>query len=152
MQRSFPSLNFSAPLSAALIAALLAATAGPAMAQSTQNTAPPKAQSVEPGSDVPTTNIPPKRGTQIVEHRDNSGQVSEVEVTAGGSHYTMKPNNQPGNAQTTAIRAPQWTVGQFDLSGKRHASNDAGQNAPTSDAPPPMPEATAADKKASDKK
>jgi hypothetical protein len=103
---------------------------------------PSDAQRIEPGSDVPATNIPPKRGTEIVEHR-NGGQVTEVEVTAGGSHYSMKPNNQPGNAQTNSIRAPQWKVGEFDLSGKRRAGNEAGQNTPTTaDAPPPpMPAA-----------
>jgi hypothetical protein len=129
-----------------LFAFLLAAHAGLAAAQaqstqqSTQNQAPPKLERVEPGSDVPATTIPPKRGTQIVEKRDNSGQVTEVEVTAGGSHYYMKPNTQPGNAQTNAIRAPQWKMGEFDLSGRRRATNEAGQNAPTTaDAPPPPP-------------
>lgn len=146
MQRSFSSLKLSAPL----LAILLAASAGQAMAQqsqstqpapqSNQNATPPaNVQRIEPGSDVPATNIPPKRGTEIVEHR-NGGQVTEVEVTAGGSHYYMKPNNQPGNAQTNAIRAPQWKVGEFDLSGKRRASNEAGQNTPTTaEAPPPPP-------------
>jgi hypothetical protein len=151
MPRSFSSLKFSAPLCAVLLATL----AGPAAAQSaqsgqsapsgqaTRNQAPPQnVQRIEPGSDVPATNIPPKRGTEIVEHR-NGGQVTEVEVTAGGSHYSMKPNNQPGNAQTNSIRAPQWKVGEFDLSGKRRAGNEAGQNTPTTaDAPPPpMPAA-----------
>lgn len=147
MQRSFSSLKLSAPL----LAVLLAASAGQVAAQqsqatqpaqqSNQNTTPPaNVQRIEPGSDVPATNIPPKRGTEIVEHRNNSGQVTEVEVTAGGSHYYMKPNNQPGNAQTSAIRAPQWKVGEFDLSGKRRATNEAGQNTPTTaEAPPPPP-------------
>jgi hypothetical protein len=136
MPRSFSSLKFSLPL----LAALLAAVGGQAMAQQSQNqTPPPNTQRIEPGSDVPATNIPPKRGTQIVEHRDG-GQVTEVEVTAGGSHYYMKPNNQPGNAQTNSIRAPQWKVGEFDLTGKRHATDAGGQNtAPTADAPPPPP-------------
>ena len=112
--------------------------------QPTPSQAPPKLQTVEPGSDIPATNIPPKRGTQIVEKRDDSGQVTEVEVTAGGSHYTMKPNNLPGNAAHgsvtgNAIRAPQWKVGEFDLSGKRRAVSDTGQNAPTAEAPPPPP-------------
>ena len=136
MPRFFPSLKSSTPL----LAVLLAVAAGHAMAQQSQNQAPPpNTQRIEPGSDVPATNIPPKRGTEIIEHR-NGGQVTEVEVTAGGSHYYMKPNNQPGNAQTTAIRAPQWKVGEFDLSGKRRAGNEAGQNTPTTaDAPPPPP-------------
>jgi len=145
MPRSFSTLKLLAPLCAALLATL----AGPAAAQSTRNQAPPpNTQRIEPGSDVPATNIPPKRGTEIIEHR-NGGQVTEVEVTAGGSHYSMKPNNQPGNAQTNSIRAPQWKVGEFDLSGKRRAANEAGQNVPTTaDAPPPpMPAAAGPDKK-----
>jgi hypothetical protein len=141
MPRSFSSLKLSMPL----FAVMLAAAAGQAAAQQGTPQPPPNqkppanVQRIEPGSDVPATNIPPKRGTEIVEHR-NGGQVTEVEVTAGGSHYYMKPNNQPGNAQTNAIRAPQWKVGEFDLSGKRRAGNDAGQNTPTTaDAPPPPP-------------
>jgi hypothetical protein len=145
MPRSFSSLKLSMPPLAALIAIMLAASAGQAAAQQGTPQPPPNqkppanVQRIEPGSDVPATNIPPKRGTEIVEHR-NGGQVTEVEVTAGGSHYYMKPNNQPGNAQTNAIRAPQWKVGEFDLSGKRRAGNDAGQNTPAAaDAPPPPP-------------
>jgi len=125
-----------------LLALCLAAYAGVAAAQtgqSAQNQAPPQLERIEPGSDVPAVNIPPKRGTEIKETRVG-GQVTEVEVTAGGSHYYMKPNTQPGNAQTNSIRAPQWKVGEFDLSGKRRATNEAGQNVPTTaDAPPPPP-------------
>jgi hypothetical protein len=100
---------------------------------------------VEPGSDVPASNIPSRTRTQITESRDNSGQVTEVQVNSMGSHYTMKPNNPPGNAVPgsvtgNTIRAPQWTVGEFDLSGKRRAANEAGTNVPaTADAPPPPP-------------
>jgi hypothetical protein len=37
-------------------------------------------------------------------------------------------------------RAPQWKVGEFDLSRKRRAANDTGTNVPTAaDAPPPPP-------------
>lgn len=142
MPRSFSTLKLSMPLSAALLAlAAGQAAAQQGSSQPARNQTPPaNVQRIEPGSDVPATNIPPKRGTEITEHRNNSGQVTEVEVTAGGSHYYMRPNNQPGNAQTTAIRAPQWKVGEFDLSGKRRAGNEAGQNTPTTaDAPPPPP-------------
>jgi hemolysin activation/secretion protein len=144
------------------LALLLAASAGPALAQqsaqqaapqaaqqqpapqSTQNQAPPKLERVEPGSDVPATTIPSRTRTQIKETRDG-GQVTEVEVNSSGSHYYMKPNNPPGNAVPgsvtgNTIRAPQWKVGEFDLSGKRKAANETGGNAPTAaDAPPPPP-------------
>lgn len=138
------------PSRLAILTLALAAQSGLALAQqsaapqSTQNQAPPKLETVEPGSDIPATNIPPKRGTQIQEKRTDGGQVTEVEVTAGGSHYTMKPNNLPGNAVPGSVTGnqvtgPQWTVGTFDLSGKRRATNATGQNVPTADAPPPPP-------------
>jgi hypothetical protein len=138
---------------AALLALATQAGLAAAQQQATQPTpspAPPKLERIEPGSDIPATTIPPKRGTEIKETREG-GQVTEVEVTTpGGSHYYMKPNAQPGNAQTNAIRAPQWKVGEFDLSGKRKATSESGTNAPTTaDAPPPppMPATTAPEKK-----
>jgi len=126
-----------------LLALLLAAQAGAALAQQSgtqapPNQAPPKLERIEPGSDVPATAILPKRGTTINETRDG-GQVTEVEVTSGGSHYYMKPNSQPGNAQTNSIRAPQWKVGEFDLSGKRKATSDSTPAAADVPPPPPMP-------------
>lgn len=137
-----------------LLALLLAAQAGFASAQqstpqsaqpvpqSNQNQAPPKLERVEPGSDTPATNIPSRTRTQIKETRDG-GQVTEVEVNSSGSHYYMKPNTPPGNAVPgsatgNSIRAPQWKVGEFDLSGKRKAAADT--NAPAAaDVPPPPP-------------
>jgi len=142
------------PLLASCLTLLLAAQAGlasaqqsaqqPAPPQSAQNQAPPKLERVEPGSDVPASNIPSRQRTQITETRDG-GQVTEVEVKSSGSHYYMKPNNPPGNAVPgsvtgNTIRAPQWKVGEFDLTGKRRAANAAGTNVPTTaDAPPPPP-------------
>jgi hypothetical protein len=150
MPRSPSRLSLLAPS----LALLLAAAAGPALAQqsaqqpvpqSTQNQAPPRQlERVEPGSDVPATTIPSRTRTQNNETRDG-GQVTEVEVNSSGSHYYMKPNNPPGNAVPgsvtgNTIRAPQWKVGEFDLSSKRKAANETGGNAPTAaDAPPPPP-------------
>jgi hypothetical protein len=154
MPRSLSRRTFTAPLLAApLFAVLFAGHAGLALAQqqtqpapqSTQNRQPPaNVQSVEPGADTPATNIPTRRGTQIVEHRDNGGQVSSVDVTSGGSHYTMQPNNPAGNAVPGSVtgnqvRGATWTVGTFDLSGKRHGNSDSGTNAPAADVPPPPP-------------
>jgi hypothetical protein len=110
--------------------------------QTAPNQAPPKLERVEPGSDVPASTIPSRTRTQIKETRDG-GQVTEVEVNSSGSHYYMKPNNPAGNAQPGTVtgervRAPQWKVGEFDLSGKRKAASDS--TAPTpADAPPPPP-------------
>jgi hypothetical protein len=140
MPRTSSRLSLLAPS----LALLLAAQSGLASAQqSTQNQAPPKLERVEPGSDVPATTIPPRATTTIKETRDR-GQVTEVEVNSHGSHYTLKPNNPPGNAVPGTvtgndIRAPQWKVGEFDLSGKRKAAAETGTNVPTADAPPPPP-------------
>jgi hypothetical protein len=153
-----PRTPFRLPLLAPCLALLLAAQAGQALAQqpaqqaqSTQNQAPPRLERVEPGSDVPATNIPSRTRTQITERRDG-GQVTEVEVNSSGSHYTMKPNTPPGNAvpgsNANSIRAPQWKVGEFDLSGKRKTAAEAGTNTPVAaDVPPPPPLPASAEKK-----
>jgi hypothetical protein len=152
-----PRIPSRLPLLAPCLTLLLAAQAGSALAQqaaqpqSTQNQAPPKLERVEPGSDVPATTIPSRTRTQITERRDG-GQVTEVEVNSSGSHYTMKPNTPPGNAvpgsNANSIRAPQWKVGEFDLSGKRRAAAEAGTNTPAAaDVPPPPPMPASAEKK-----
>jgi hypothetical protein len=104
---------------------------------------PPPLERIEPGSDVPATTIPPRPRTQIKETRQN-GQVTEVQVTSGGSHYTMRPNTpagnaQPGDAESSAVRAPQWQVLEWDLNGKRKAAVPGGES-PQAEAPPPRPE------------
>jgi hypothetical protein len=86
----------------------------------------PQTERIEPGSDEPATRIEPRRGTQIKEKRNN-GQVTEVEVQAAKAAIPMKPNQpagnaQPGDAQSSAFRAPQWQVMEFDLNGKKKAA------------------------------
>ena len=111
---------------ASLTLALLAC-AGTAVAQQAATvppTQPPVTERIEPGSDVPATAIEPKRGTQITERRGNDGKVTEVEVQSGGSNYIMRSgapvgNAQPGDAQSSAIRAPQWKVMEFNLGQKK---------------------------------
>jgi hypothetical protein len=109
---------------------------------------PPRLERIEPGSDVPATTIPPKGGTQIKEKKKD-GTVQEVEVQAGPSHYYMRPNVPPGNAQpgtvenTGTTRAPQWKVLEFDLNRKRkqgeaQTSGDKAGAAPVP--PPPRPD------------
>lgn len=136
----------------------LIACAGPAAAQSQQQPpaqTPPQLERIEPGSDVPATTIPPKERTRIIEKRDNSGQVTEVVVDTGKSRYIMKPHNppgnaQPGDAQSGAIRAPQWQVMEFDFGNPKKQAADAANAAPSpapakagvpprADAPPPPP-------------
>lgn len=125
MLRTFPRLT----LSIALLGC-----AGAAMAQTAAQTAPagqlPATERIEPESETPATNIDPRRGTQIREKRNNSGQVTEVEVQSGRSRYIMKSgqpagNAQAGDAQSSGIRAPQWQVMEFDLNAKRKAAADA---------------------------
>jgi hypothetical protein len=123
-----------------LLALVLSACSGLAAAQQPVTAQPPPTgqsptglQRIEPGSDRTNSNIPVapgREGTQIKETRGAGGVVTEAEVTTpGGSHYYMKPNG-----------TPQWKVGTFDLSGKRHATSESGTNAPTTaDAPPPPP-------------
>lgn len=121
MLRTFPRLT----LSIALLACAGAAAAQTATAQQ-----PPVTERIEPESETPATNIDPRRGTQIREKRNNSGQVTEVEVQSGRSRYVMKSgqpagNAQAGDAQSSGIRAPQWQVMEFDLNAKRKAAAEA---------------------------
>ncbi|WP_306398209.1 hypothetical protein [Telluria beijingensis] len=92
----------------------------PPQTQTRPSEAPPQLERIEPGSDVPATTIPPRERTKITERRSNDGTVTQVDVESGPSRYTMKPNVAPGNAQpgdatSNNIRAPQWTVMEFDF-------------------------------------
>lgn len=125
----------------------LLAHAGLAMAQQKPSEAPPKLEIIEQGSDTPITVTPPKTpGTKITEKKEG-GRVTEVKVKSGKSNYTMKPNVPPGNAQpgdatSSAYRAPQWTVLEFDLNKKKKTDKE---NVPEpANAPPPPAAAPAA--------
>lgn len=121
MLRTLPRLT----LSLALLAC-----AGSVGAQTAQPPAqPPVTEPIEAGSDEPATRIEPRRGTRITEKRNN-GQVTEIEVQSGKSRYTMRPNQaagnaQAGDAQSSAFRAPQWQVMEFDMNAKRKAAAEA---------------------------
>jgi hypothetical protein len=107
---------------------------------------PPKLERIEPGSDVPATTIPDRGRTKITEKKQG-GVVTEVEVQSGGSTYYMKPNRpagnaQPGDAQSSQIRPPEWKVMEFDLTGKKRKSaaaiaDEAAAAAADVPAPPP---------------
>lgn len=131
-------------------------TARSAQTPSRPSQQPPQLDRIEPGSDVPATTIPPKERTRITEKRNNSGQVTEVEVqTSPNNRYIMKPHNPPGNAQpgdgqSGAIRAPQWQVMEFDFGNPKKQAADPATAAPSpapakagvpvrADAPPPPP-------------
>lgn len=112
---------------------------------------PPQLERIEPGSDVPATTIEPRPRTRITEKRGNDGNVTEAEVESGGSRYTLKPNvpagnAQPGDAQSTAGRAPQWKVVEFDFGNPKKQDTTAEPVTPAqprpglparADAPPP---------------
>jgi hypothetical protein len=108
--------------------------------------APPKLERIEPGSDVPATTVQPRGRTRITEKKQG-GVVTEVEVQSGKSTYTMKPNRpagnaQPGDAQSSLIRPPEWKVMEFDLTGKKRKSAAAIADeaaAAAADVPPPPP-------------
>ncbi|TFW09595.1 DUF2782 domain-containing protein [Oxalobacteraceae bacterium OM1] len=139
-------------LAPAIAAGLLASLAIPVAAQAQQqqqrqrpSDAPPTMERLEEGP-APEVNIkPPEQRTKITEQRANGGEVTEVQVQTGRSHYVLKPNAQhgamPGDGQASNLRAAQFPVAEFDLFRRdeekdRQAAEDkaAGKLPP---APPP---------------
>jgi hypothetical protein len=119
-----------------------------AQAQQTPSSAPPKLERIEEGSDAPIT-IAPKasRGQAKIVEKKEGGRVTEVTVQSGKSTYIMKPNIPPGNAQpgdaeSSAIRAPQWKVLEFDIGKKKQKERQ--EEAAASVPPPPPPPAAPA--------
>lgn len=133
------------PVTTASLTLCLLACASLATAQQKPSEAPPRLEVIEPGADTPITIAPAKTpGAKITEKKEG-GRVTEVKVKSGKSSYTMRPNvpagnAQPGDAQSSAFRAPQWTVLEFDLHRKK--KND--KEEPAVDAPPPPRPAAAA--------
>lgn len=129
MPRTFPRLTLSIALlaCAGAVCAQTAQTGQTSPAPAPAATGQTQTERIE--QEGPATNVEPRRGTQIREKRSN-GQVTEVEVQSGPSRYTLKPNVPagnavPGDAQSSAFRAPQWQVMEFDLNGKRKAAAEA---------------------------
>jgi len=140
-------------LSIALLTCVGAAGAQTGQTGQTSPTGPattagqPQTERIEPESATPT-GTQPRRGTQIREKRDNSGQVTEVEVQSGKSRYTLRPNQPagnavPGDAQSSAFRAPQWQVMEFDMNAKKKAAADAEAAAAAAGTTPPPGSVTA---------
>lgn len=102
--------------------------------------APPKLETIETvPAPRPTAEPKSARGPRITEKKEG-GRVTEVQVQAGASKYSMKPNTPAGNAQTgdvqsgNGVRAPQWTVLEFGKGKKKPPEQAAAE---TADAPPP---------------
>ena len=116
-----------------------------AVAQQQQAPTPPNVEIIE---DTPNTKddgrigaapAAPKPEAARITEKKEGGRVTEVRVKSGKSEYTMKPNvpagnAQPGDAQSSAIRPPQWTVLEFDLNKRKKRAAEAAEAA---DAPPP---------------
>ena len=102
---------------------------------------PPVLEKLEEGQ-APDAVIPPKpSGTKMTPQRNNQGKTTAVEVQSGNSNYVVKSNDQPGSiqpgeAQSTATRVPQWKVMEFELGAKK----DKKATEPTP-APPAAPAA-----------
>lgn len=125
-----------------LVGALLPATA--VFAQQKPSDKPPQLETIEPGSDTPVTITPQTRSSNKISQTKDGGRVTEVQVNAGGSHYTMK-GVRPGsvndiNDQSGAsLRPPQWKVMEFDLSKKKKTDPEGAPAADgTANAPPPQ--------------
>ena len=114
-----------------------------AFAQQRPSSAPPQLERIEPGSDTPVTITPQTTSKNNISQTKDGGRVKEVQVSAGGSHYTMK-GVQPGsvtdlNSQGgSTVRPPQWKVLEFDLSKKKKTDPEAGGADTTVNAPPPQ--------------
>jgi hypothetical protein len=118
-----------------------------AQQQTPPSDAPPKLERIEPGSDVPATTVPQRGRTQIIEKKQG-GEVKEVEVISGKSHYILRPNRPPGNAvpgsaESGSVGGPMWPVMQFDLGNRKKSEAAAEGAAAAADVPPPPPPARA---------
>jgi hypothetical protein len=119
----------------------VAASATPLLAQAqTTNQAPPNLERLEEGN-APDITIRPRENSTTTQKREQ-GVVTEVQVQSGGSNYRVKQsagpgNAAPGDAQSNAVRSPQWLIKEFDWGGT--AAPNASEPAPMQDAPPPPP-------------
>ncbi len=104
---------------------LLGSVTAMAQTPSKVDPVPPKLEKLEEIADTPgVTTAKPEPKNKVVEKRSNGGKVTEVQVKAGNSNYTVKTDPEYGNApkgtvQGDANRAAQWTILEFG--GKKEA-------------------------------
>jgi hypothetical protein len=119
----------------------LLAHAGIAIAQQAASSAPPKLERIEEGSDTPITVTAKPKAEQKVTEKKEQGKVTEVQVQSGKSHYVLKPNTPagsalPGDAMASKVRAPQWTVLEFDIGKKKQKEKEEDSAASVPPTPP----------------
>jgi len=135
-------------LRSALLLALAATVTSLATAQTEAQKKleqPPQLERLD-DADTPITVSPNKSRETTTDVQRQNGRITQETVHAGGSTYTVKPNNAtgtalPGDAGGTGIRGAQWTVMEFDIAKKqKQRSADAAAAAENAeDAPPPPP-------------
>ena len=122
------------------------ASASLVQAQQAPSSAPPKLERIEKDSETPITVTPQQRSGARINEKREGGRVTEVQVTTGGSSYTMQgaaPGSvaQTGDATGSTLRPPQWKVMEFDLFKRKQKAVEE-VDAGTANAPPlPQPAA-----------
>lgn len=111
--------------------------------QSKPSDAPPKLERLDDSNLAPAIATPRANEPKISEKREN-GRTTEVKVKSGKSSYTMKGTNPAAgssglDANGSALRGPQWQVGEFDLNKKKKAASEAAAETEAAPVPPPAP-------------
>lgn len=102
---------------------------------------PPQLERLDEGEAPAAAAARPESNNKIIEKRER-GQVTSIRVERGDSTYYLKPNTQVGSAlhgdaQSSATRAPQWQILEFDWGREPEKAKDAAARAATV-APPPL--------------
>lgn len=101
---------------------------------------PPVLEPLEEGEE-PGVTIRKEDGEREITEKRQGGKVTEIKVKSGKSTYYLKPNDQagsaqPGDAQGSLTRPPQWKVKEFELGAPKES-----REAQTADVLPPAPAA-----------
>lgn len=111
-----------------------------ATAQESNVPPPPRLEKLDENEDAAITVSKPDTEKKITQQR-SQGKVTEVRVKSGKRSYVVKPNTPagsslPGDAQSNAMRPPQWEVKQFSATPKKEDATTSPETAiPVS--PPP---------------